>query len=210
MTKNLTRTWKFDLKCYKQSKEWRTFHANCGSVMQLLQDEETSSQHELQNIKSHDWSYSVNLCKVKVKHFAEWVKHPRRRCDVRKQTWTTRLSVIDTLLLKVQFDLWQTQTPLVCLPQQCEDKWGHLCALADFAIALNESIQEINKHSFNNFELRIGKSSAPLRDQVESFLNSCFCLVPFSSLWILLPLNSRHAEKMIFCRFRVKTSLSSF
>ncbi|XP_035769694.1 adenylate cyclase type 8 [Neolamprologus brichardi] len=41
--------------------------------------------------------------------------------------------------------------------QQCEDKWGHLCALADFAIALNESIQEINKHSFNNFELRIGE-----------------------------------------------------
>ncbi|XP_056335881.1 adenylate cyclase type 8 isoform X1 [Danio aesculapii] len=40
--------------------------------------------------------------------------------------------------------------------QQCEDKWGHLCALADFAIALNESIQEINKHSFNNFQLRIG------------------------------------------------------
>ncbi|XP_070988455.1 adenylate cyclase type 8 isoform X3 [Oncorhynchus clarkii lewisi] len=40
--------------------------------------------------------------------------------------------------------------------QQCEDKWGHLCELADFAIALNESIQEINKHSFNNFELRIG------------------------------------------------------
>ncbi|KAI7809809.1 adenylate cyclase type 8, partial [Triplophysa rosa] len=40
--------------------------------------------------------------------------------------------------------------------QQCEDKWGHLCALADFALALNESIQEINKHSFNNFQLRIG------------------------------------------------------
>ncbi|XP_078790539.1 adenylate cyclase type 8 isoform X4 [Oryzias latipes] len=40
--------------------------------------------------------------------------------------------------------------------KQCEDKWGHLCELADFAIALNESIQEINKHSFNNFELRIG------------------------------------------------------
>ncbi|KAF1621460.1 ADCY8 cyclase, partial [Thinocorus orbignyianus] len=34
----------------------------------------------------------------------------------------------------------------------------HLCALADFSIALNESIQEINKHSFNNFELRIGIS----------------------------------------------------
>uniref|UniRef100_A0A8C0GXV0 Adenylate cyclase type 8 n=1 Tax=Chelonoidis abingdonii TaxID=106734 RepID=A0A8C0GXV0_CHEAB len=42
--------------------------------------------------------------------------------------------------------------------QQCEDKWGHLCAMADFSIALNESIQEINKHSFNNFELRIGIS----------------------------------------------------
>ncbi|KAJ7424663.1 hypothetical protein BTVI_05711 [Pitangus sulphuratus] len=43
--------------------------------------------------------------------------------------------------------------------QQCEDKWGHLCALADFSIALNESIQEINKHSFNNFELRIDSHS---------------------------------------------------
>ncbi|XP_041927289.1 adenylate cyclase type 8 isoform X1 [Alosa sapidissima] len=40
--------------------------------------------------------------------------------------------------------------------QQCEDRWGHLCALADFALALNESIQEINTHSFNNFQLRIG------------------------------------------------------
>lgn len=43
------------------------------------------------------------------------------------------------------------------VPQQCEDKWGHLCALADFSLALTESIQEINKHSFNNFELRIGE-----------------------------------------------------
>ncbi|XP_004679647.1 PREDICTED: adenylate cyclase type 8 isoform X2 [Condylura cristata] len=42
--------------------------------------------------------------------------------------------------------------------QQCEDKWDHLCALADFSLALTESIQEINKHSFNNFELRIGIS----------------------------------------------------
>ncbi|XP_070487089.1 adenylate cyclase type 8 isoform X4 [Equus przewalskii] len=42
--------------------------------------------------------------------------------------------------------------------QHCEDKWGHLCALADFSLALTESIQEINKHSFNNFELRIGIS----------------------------------------------------
>ncbi|XP_036746442.2 adenylate cyclase type 8 isoform X3 [Manis pentadactyla] len=42
--------------------------------------------------------------------------------------------------------------------QECEDKWEHLCALADFSLALTESIQEINKHSFNNFELRIGIS----------------------------------------------------
>jgi hypothetical protein len=48
-------------------------------------------------------------------------------------------------------------TLLSCFLQQCEDKWGHLCALADFSLALTESIQEINKHSFNNFELRIGE-----------------------------------------------------
>lgn len=56
---------------------------------------------------------------------------------------------------------------LSCFLQQCEDKWGHLCALADFSLALTESIQEINKHSFNNFELRIGE----LQLEVEASLS---------------------------------------
>lgn len=69
-------------------------------------------------------------------------------------------------VLPVGWSLCCQLTLLLFPRQQCEDKWGHLCALADFAIALNESIQEINKHSFNNFELRIGKSSQrrPLGD----------------------------------------------
>ena len=94
-----------------------------------------------------------------------------RTCD-RRVADTSTLSLLSTrpdaklthplpLLLSLFF------SPL---PQQCEDKWGHLCALADFAIALNESIQEINKHSFNNFELRIGKSGASLRERFILFL----------------------------------------
>uniref|UniRef100_A0A8C6SNB1 adenylate cyclase n=1 Tax=Neogobius melanostomus TaxID=47308 RepID=A0A8C6SNB1_9GOBI len=63
-----------------------------------------------------------------------------------------KIKTIGSTYMAVSVNLWCC----VCLWQQCEDKWGHLCALADFAIALNESIQEINKHSFNNFELRIG------------------------------------------------------
>uniref|UniRef100_A0A8C2QVI9 adenylate cyclase n=1 Tax=Capra hircus TaxID=9925 RepID=A0A8C2QVI9_CAPHI len=62
--------------------------------------------------------------------------------------------------------------------QQCEDKWGHLCALADFSLALTESIQEINKHSFNNFELRIGeyKGSVISGDVAEIKANLYFTL----------------------------------
>ncbi|XP_054707275.1 adenylate cyclase type 8-like [Uloborus diversus] len=42
------------------------------------------------------------------------------------------------------------------------EEWGHLTALVDFAFAMKESLDEINKHSFNNFKLRIGISHGPL------------------------------------------------
>ena len=32
----------------------------------------------------------------------------------------------------------------------------HICVLCDFAIAMQEILLKINKHSFNNFQLRIG------------------------------------------------------
>ncbi|PRD30098.1 UNVERIFIED_CONTAM: Adenylate cyclase type 8 [Trichonephila clavipes] len=42
------------------------------------------------------------------------------------------------------------------------DEWGHLTALVDFAFAMREALDELNKHSFNNFKLRIGISHGPL------------------------------------------------
>uniref|UniRef100_A0A8C7ZKX0 adenylate cyclase n=1 Tax=Oryzias sinensis TaxID=183150 RepID=A0A8C7ZKX0_9TELE len=80
--------------------------------------------------------------------------------------------------------------------QQCEDKWGHLCELADFAIALNESIQEINKHSFNNFELRIGKNFGPF-------------MVPVLTLSLLSKRVERTKKKVIllllvYCKLQLK------
>lgn len=38
-----------------------------------------------------------------------------------------------------------------------EDEYGHLCALVDFALAMKQCLQDVNVHSFNNFQLRVGK-----------------------------------------------------
>lgn len=40
-------------------------------------------------------------------------------------------------------------------------KWGHLEQLTEFALALKETLNNINKESFNNFVLRIGKLAGP-------------------------------------------------
>lgn len=80
--------------------------------------------------------------------------------------------------------------PFSCFLQQCEDKWGHLCALADFSLALTESIQEINKHSFNNFELRIGE----LQLEVENSLSQV------SLFHQPLPCPGHQARKAFSCK----------
>ncbi|XP_070534340.1 adenylate cyclase type 8-like [Ptychodera flava] len=45
--------------------------------------------------------------------------------------------------------------------QSC-DEWDHLVALADFALALIDTLEECNKHSFNTFKLRIGIHQGPV------------------------------------------------
>lgn len=51
-------------------------------------------------------------------------------------------------------------------PTQKESNGGdgpeHLCALVDFAAAMRQRLEDINKHSFNNFALRVGVSCGPL------------------------------------------------
>jgi adenylate cyclase 3 len=42
------------------------------------------------------------------------------------------------------------------------EKWGHLAALTEFALALKETLTNINKESFNNFVLRIGINQGPI------------------------------------------------
>ncbi|XP_027841680.2 adenylyl cyclase 78C isoform X1 [Aphis gossypii] len=43
-----------------------------------------------------------------------------------------------------------------------EDEYGHLCALVDFALAMKQCLQDVNVHSFNNFQLRVGISCGAL------------------------------------------------
>nr|XP_006820732.1 PREDICTED: adenylate cyclase type 8-like [Saccoglossus kowalevskii] len=42
------------------------------------------------------------------------------------------------------------------------DEWDHLVMLADFALAMMDTLEECNKHSFNNFRLRIGLYQGPV------------------------------------------------
>ena len=37
------------------------------------------------------------------------------------------------------------------------DIYGHLCDLVDFAIEMKRKLEDINTHSFNKFQLRIGR-----------------------------------------------------
>lgn len=37
------------------------------------------------------------------------------------------------------------------------DEFAHLCDLVDFAIEMKTKLDDINTHSFNKFQLRIGK-----------------------------------------------------
>lgn len=41
-----------------------------------------------------------------------------------------------------------------------KERWQHLADLADFALAMKETLMNINYQSFNNFMLRIGKCCA--------------------------------------------------
>ncbi|XP_046393451.1 adenylate cyclase type 8-like isoform X2 [Ischnura elegans] len=43
-----------------------------------------------------------------------------------------------------------------------EDELEHLTALVDFAIAMKQRLDDVNKHSFNSFRLRVGISCGPL------------------------------------------------
>ena len=38
------------------------------------------------------------------------------------------------------------------------DKYSHLCDLVDFAIEMKHKLDELNKHCFNKFQLRIGNN----------------------------------------------------
>ena len=48
-------------------------------------------------------------------------------------------------------------TPKVVYDGSETDVDTYLCTLCEFAFAMQDCIKRINKHSFNNFQLRMGK-----------------------------------------------------
>lgn len=45
---------------------------------------------------------------------------------------------------------------------KCGDDMEHLCRLVDYAVAMRHRLEDVNVHSFNNFDLRVGISCGPL------------------------------------------------
>lgn len=43
-----------------------------------------------------------------------------------------------------------------------KDDMDHLCKLVDYAVAMRLRLEDVNIHSFNNFDLRVGISCGPL------------------------------------------------
>lgn len=47
-----------------------------------------------------------------------------------------------------------------------QDRWGHLAQLTDFALALKDTLNNINRESFNNFVLKMGINHGPITSGV--------------------------------------------
>ncbi|CAL8110129.1 unnamed protein product [Orchesella dallaii] len=55
-----------------------------------------------------------------------------------------------------------------------KDNCQHLCTLVDFALEMKDKLEELNRHAFNNFKLRIGISCGPVVAGVIGARKPCF------------------------------------
>ena len=53
------------------------------------------------------------------------------------------------------------------------DEYAHCCDLVDFAIEMKQKLEEINKHSFNRFQLRIGEKCNDASDNSSQCHRPC-------------------------------------
>lgn len=69
------------------------------------------------------------------------------------QSWLCGEQVLGLHLPPVSSSLSPTQDE-----KSDKERWQHLADLADFALAMKDTLTNINNQSFNNFMLRIGKT----------------------------------------------------
>jgi hypothetical protein len=80
-------------------------------------------------------------------------------CDTHHQTSVKPVPVRWTVVFP-QVPEPACVTHWLLLMQVQEDEYEHVCALVDFALAMKTRLEDVNKHSFNNFYLRVGKLSS--------------------------------------------------
>ena len=99
---------------------------------------------------------------------------------------------------------------LLCISQEHDRQYMHIGTMVEFAFALVGKLDVINKHSFNDFKLRVGESlsqphalsfasifeSSPVDNQNELLSDD---VVANINIWL-------HIEDMRFtvCRFRLR------
>lgn len=65
----------------------------------------------------------------------------------------------------------------LALCQDAEQSCGHLGTMVEFAVALGSKLDVINKHSFNNFRLRVGEDP-PFLGQFGTSFSASQALLP--------------------------------
>lgn len=75
-----------------------------------------------------------------------------------RKVWHLKRLLLYTLLLVLHMVMIVKRCAVVPQPedQSLFERWQHLADLADFALAMQVTLNNLNKQSFNNFMLRIG------------------------------------------------------
>lgn len=75
------------------------------------------------------------------------------------------------------------------------NEWNHLSELVLFALAMQETLKEVNRHSAKNFQLRVGKWLSR-RALTNAHKNKGWCVFPttYEDFWRSIFLSKRHCS----------------
>ncbi|PSN48684.1 hypothetical protein C0J52_04783, partial [Blattella germanica] len=155
------------------SSEWRTFNLDKNNVTSRLDFLwKQQAERELQDMMETRANNTQLLKNILPDHVAHHFLGEDRLTDELYSQSRDKVADFDELLDEPRFRCiekvktvgatYMAASGLNPSQKPADDEYEHLCALVDFAIAMRGRLEEVNKHSFNNFYLRVGISHGPL------------------------------------------------